>query len=369
MAGNKVALPLGTSLVGSAALQENLRFFTKINGVSPAVVGTIVDPHSSGPHTSAKIVQGSPTVFVGGRPLTREGDLASCGDKVIGGSADVFCGLGSATALASSGGFADPPVTFVFVETILVNTANYNLRANAVAAGWNQVAPLIATITVGPGVIISSAGVNTPAWRTGSIFPSGSKLTLVNNGYIVGRGGVGGGGTRATGFAGSGGGGGAGVTIGAAGAGNVGTNGYGGFNGNDGQPGTLTRGGAGGAYVEYGVAVNLGPGYGGFNAGKGGPALEATYDLTITNNGTIGGGGGGGGQGGGGIQRNTSLVFAAGGQGGDLGAPGSQGGTKEVLVGRGGAGIGGAGGEPGVAVIGNAYILWLAFGIRAGAIT
>jgi hypothetical protein len=113
----------------------------------------------------------------------------------------------------------------------------------------------------------------------------------------------------------------------------------------------------------------LGSGYGGFNAGKGGPALEATYDLTVTNNGTIGGGGGGGGQGGGGFQRNVSLQFAAGGRGGDLGAPGQQGATKELFGGRGGAGIGGAGGEPGVAVIGNAYILWLATGIRAGAIT
>jgi uncharacterized Zn-binding protein involved in type VI secretion len=369
MAGKKVALPLGTSTVGGAALQENLRYFTKINGISPALVGTVVDPHATGPHQSAKIVQGSPTVFIGGRPLTREGDLASCGDAVIGGSADVFCGLGSATAVASSGGFAEPPVTFGFLETVTVSTNNYNLRASAVAAGWNQVAPLIATVIIAQGVVIGSAGVSTPSFRTGSVFPSGSKLYLINNGYIVGRGGIGGGGTRGTGFAGSGGGGGAGTVLGPAGLGNVGTNGYGDYNGNNGTAGTLTRGGAGGAYVDYGVAINLGPGYGGFNAGIGGPALEATYDLTVTNNGTIGGGGGGGGQGGGGIQRNTSLVFAAGGQGGDLGAPGSQGGTKEVLVGRGGAGIGGAGGAPGAAVIGNAYILWLAFGIRAGAIT
>jgi uncharacterized Zn-binding protein involved in type VI secretion len=369
MAGKKVALPLGTSLVGSAALQENLKFFVKINGISPALVGTIVDPHSSGAHLTAKIVQGSPTVFIRGRPLTREGDLASCGDAVIGGSADVFCGLGSATALASSGGFADPPVTFVFLETILANAANYNIRAQAVAAGWNQIAPLIATITVGPGVIISSAGVGSAAMRTGSVFPSGSKLVLVNNGYIVGRGGVGGGGTRSVGFAGSGGGGGAGVVLGAAGAGQIGTNGYGDYNGYNGQPGTLTTGGAGGAHIDQGGAFNLGYGFGGNGAGIGGPALEATYDLTVTNNGTIGGGGGGGGQGGGGIQRNSYLTFGAGGRGGDLGAAGQQGENKEVLAGRGGVGVGGSGGAPGAAVIGNAYILWLAFGIRAGAIT
>lgn len=368
MAGKKVALPGGTSRVGAGALQDNLRYFTKINGQSPAVVGTLVDSHGSAPHAAAKVAQGSPTVFIGGRPLAREGDLATCADPITGGSADVFCGNGVNTG-AVAGGYGDPVTVYTFTETILSPINNYNLRANAVASGWNQVTPLIATITVGSGVVIGSNSVNTAAFLTGSIFPSGSKLTLVNNGFILGRGGIGGGGTRSTGWAGSGGGGGAGSVNGPLGVGQVGTNGYGAYNGYDGQAGTNLRGGAGGAYIDYAVAVNLGTGYGGFNAGKGGPALQATTEIIITNNGTIGGGGGGGGQGGGGFQRNTSLVFAAGGQGGDLGAPGSQGGTKEVLVGRGGAGIGGAGGAPGEAVIGNSYITWLTFGTRAGAIT
>jgi uncharacterized Zn-binding protein involved in type VI secretion len=368
MAGKKIALPGGTSLVGAGALQDNLRFFTKINGQSPAVVGTLVASHGAAPHAAAKVAQGSPTVFIGGRPLAREGDLATCGDAIAGGSADVFCGNGSNTG-AVAGGYGDPVTVYTFTQTISVSTNNYNLRADAVASGWNQVTPLIANITIGSGVVIGSAGVGTAAFQTGSIFPSGSKLTVVNNGFILGRGGIGGGGSRTTGFAGSGGGGGAGSVNGPAGAGQIDTNGYGAYNGNNGNAGTNLRGGDGGAGVTYPVAVNLGTGYGGFNAGKGGPAFLATVPVNVINNGTIGGGGGGGGQGGGGFQRNTNLTFAAGGKGGDIGEPGQQGGTKEVLVGRGGAGIGGAGGAAGEAVIGNSYITWLTFGIRAGAIT
>jgi len=43
---------------------------------------------------------------------------------------------------------------FVFNQTISVNTQNYNLKAAAIAAGWDQVLPLNATITVNAGVYI-----------------------------------------------------------------------------------------------------------------------------------------------------------------------------------------------------------------------
>jgi hypothetical protein len=133
-------------------------------------------------------------------------------------------------------------VRFTTLNAYVLNTVvssdsyDWNMRAAAISAGWDQVMPLRMTATVNSGVVIGSNSTSTAALNTGSSFPAGSTLTLINNGYIVGRGGEGGRG------GGDGGGGGAG------------TGGY-----------------------------------------AGGPALNAQYPLSVTNNGTIGGGGGGGG--------------------------------------------------------------------------
>jgi len=124
---------------------------------------------------------------------------------------------------------------FVFNQTIATNTANYDLRAAAVSAGWNQTTPLNATVTINSGVYVYSGSTGSYAFVTGTTFPAGSVLSLINNGTIVGRGGDGGtGGNASTGFGG----------------------------------------------------------------GGGGPALYAGYALRVTNNGRIAGGGGGGGGGG-----------------------------------------------------------------------
>jgi hypothetical protein len=129
------------------------------------------------------------------------------------------------------------PAPYVFNATISANTTNYNLRAAAVAAGWNQVLPLSATVTINAGVYVYSTSVGAYAFQTGTTFPAGTSLNLINNGIILGMG------------------------------------------GNGGNGGTLPN-------SQAGVAGTTG-----------GPALLAQQAITITNNGIIGGGGGGGGGG------------------------------------------------------------------------
>lgn len=244
---------------------------------------------------------------------------------------------------------------FVFNQTISSNTNDYNLRNAAIAGGWDQILALNATITINAGVFVGSSSTGSPGFTTGSSFPVGSTLTVINNGYIVGRGGNGGSG------GGSGGGGGAGVV-----------NSSGGSRGssqgpaNAGSPGTNTAGGAGGA---QGSAAPTNPqGNNASAGGNGGLALQVLYALTLTNNGTIGGGGGGGG--GGGVQFNNFppvpgsfiTISFAGGNGGALGTAGStpQSGNGEAA---------GAGGAAGAAISGNSNITYLATGTRLGAIS
>lgn len=228
---------------------------------------------------------------------------------------------------------------FVFNATIASNTQNYNIKSAAIAAGWNQVLPLIATITINSGVVVGSSSVGTYALQTGSTFPSGSSLTIVNNGTIVGMGGNGGG---------------------AVGSGN-------------GPPGTAA-----------------------------GPALLVQQAITIYNNNIIGGGGGGGGgggagrsarfgwtaaggAGGGGAGNNAGSpngstlsggagflggVFGSerGGTGGAGGGLGSTGGTGQNGSGSAASGIGGAGGAGGACTAGNSLITWATPGSRFGAL-
>lgn len=116
-------------------------------------------------------------------------------------------------------------------------------------------------VTINSGVYVYSNSTGTPA-MTISGFPAGSKVTIINNGHIVGMGGAGGNGG--------------------------GTHGYGGAPGDtyNGQPG-----------------------------GAGGHAISTTMPLTIDNtSGNVWGGGGGGG--GGASYYSEAAKFAAGGGGG-----------------------------------------------------
>ncbi|HET9574536.1 MAG TPA: hypothetical protein VFP29_12510 [Methyloceanibacter sp.] len=139
---------------------------------------------------------------------------------------------------------------FLYTPTISANTNNYNMKSAAIAAGWDQVAPLVMTVTVNSGVVIGSTSTGSYAFDTGNTFPSGSRLKLVNAGKIVGKGGGGGDGSDAMYRA------------------FVGDPGWG-SNSSDGYSGTA-----------------------------GGPALNAQVALEIDNTGGVIGGGGGGGGGG-----------------------------------------------------------------------
>ena len=229
---------------------------------------------------------------------------------------------------------------FVFTPTISTDTSNYNLKAAAIAAGWDQVTPLLATVTVDAGIVLSATATSGYGFDTGATFPAGTVLTLICQGYICGMGGAGGSGS--------------------------------------GSPGGQKP------------------------AGIGGPALRAQYPISIDAAGGViaGGGGGGGGDasnagnydggGGGGRTGRTNSAagyganqgtFTKGGDGkdgwgiGGTTGPGTYTGTgPNWFGGGGGGGWGAAGGGPGnaaggAAVVGNSYITWINTGTRYGAIT
>jgi hypothetical protein len=233
--------------------------------------------------------------------------------------------------------------SFTFNYKVTASTTNFNLKAQALAAGWDGVIPLTANVTINNGVYLGSTTTSTPAFDTGTGFPAGSYLLLFNNnGNIVGAGG---------------------------------------------------RGGNGGAY-----------GTNGDNGSPGGLALRAQVPININNLGLIAGGGGGGGgglsvnlgvgsdwRGGGGGGGGRGYVGGDGGSGGPGNISGSSGGQGSALSpGGGGAsgwnangngGSGGdlgaagnpgyvaAGGQPGAAINGNSFITWTSLGTRLGAIS
>jgi hypothetical protein len=86
-------------------------------------------------------------------------------------------------AIAMSDGYGKANA---FVATISSNWQELNLRTWALGNGWNGTSA--AEITIGSGVYIWSDNTATPALTTGS-FPGG--LTIINNGFIMGKGGDG----------------------------------------------------------------------------------------------------------------------------------------------------------------------------------
>lgn len=266
---------------------------------------------------------------------------------------------------------------FNFAPVIAANTTNYNLKSAAIAAGWDQVKPLNATITINAGVAVGSTSTSTYAFDTGTSFPTGSTLAIINNGYIVGAGGQGGNASSTNGAVGgpalraqvpisitnNG-------TIGGGGGGGGGGQGLG-YNSVDGYgnvTATYTSGGGGGG------------GGAGYNGGGGGSITHGNYAGirygTAGGAGTTTAGGGGGSSDYGTNSPNSYMQGGPGGSGGALGAAGGSGG------GGGYAGEAGwyggptfvwynatSGGAGGAAVVGNANITWIATGTRAGSIS
>lgn len=218
---------------------------------------------------------------------------------------------------------------FVFVDVITSDVTNYNLRARAVAAGWDQVVPLVATTTVNSGIVLSADSTGQYAFDTGATFPAGTTLALINNGFVIGMGGAGG----AVYTAGSNG----GPALRAQYAISI-----------DAAGGVIGGGGGGGGSGESG-------GGGGGRSGRTNAAGANGGASGTFSSGGSGGGGGGGGAGG----TTGPGGYGSGGGGGGGGGWGASGGNTGYY----------AGGTGGAAVVGNSYITWINTGTRYGAIT
>ena len=285
-----------------------------------------------------------------------------------------------------------PTVTNVAPEfsfTISSNQQEANLRTLALTAGWDGTTPV--TATVNAGVYIWSDNTGVAGLTIDGSWPGG--VTLINNGYIIGKGGNAGAGGPSAGASGgpaislginvtivnnsgafiagggggggtnlSGGGGGAGGGIGGAGR-FLGTTAGGsiGSSGSTGAPGAASPGGSGGgAGGGAGGTAVFGPppsppAQGG-SGGGGGRILPGTGGAGGA--GVVSTGGAGGSAGNAGSVANPSNSHGSGGGGGW----GASGGTASA-----GSVAGGAGGR---AVQLNGFsVTWNAFGTRYGAIS
>lgn len=227
-----------------------------------------------------------------------------------------------------------------FNFTVSANTQNLNVRSSALAAGWNGTSKV--NCTIGSGIYIWSDSTSLAGLDTGGSFPGG--LVIINNGFIMGKGGngadngaaptVGGpainlttactiNNTNSAAYIGGGGGGGAGcgtyagITYNRFGGGGAG----GGRGGGYGASGNAT-GGAGGAIGQVG--------------GSGTYSVNGTTTASVPGN--TGGGAGGQSTVASGRTGSTSAIVTA--QGGGRAFPGV-GGTPYA----GGASRGGAGGS------------------------
>lgn len=236
---------------------------------------------------------------------------------------------------------------FRFEAIISANVQNYNVRTAALAGGWDGTTRLLATVTVNAGVYVWTDTTSTAAFVTGSM-PAGSTVNIVNNGFIMGKGGHAGQNAGPAidllanvnitnnSYIAGGGGGGASITTGSQPAG-----GGGGAGGGNGGSTAASAGGAGGAPGQSGSngtgtagfggnfwGIGGGGGGGRILPGNGGRGAFGTYftgrigsnaSAVLTFAGLGGGAGGGGGKYNGfGISPTfqTGVQTAAGGGGG-----------------------------------------------------
>ena len=156
------------------------------------------------------------------------------------------------------------------------DTPNVNVTSIAISQGWDQIIPLIATITINSGIYLYGNTTSDYAFDTGSSLPAGSNITLINNGTIIGKGGAGG----------------------------------------------------QGGYAAYNSVASAA----GYNGNDGGPGMRLQYATTVKNYGIIGGGGGGGGGGGQGYKNRAVSCAGGGGGGGASFGAGGPGGTGNLFV-------------------------------------
>lgn len=239
---------------------------------------------------------------------------------------------------------------FTFAPTLTGLVSDYNVNTAAIAAGWDGVRPLIATITIAAAAVVygTSTVAGAAAFTVPSL-PNGSIVNIIRNGIIIGRGGI----------SGAGGGG----TPGSA----VGQTGGTGFD-------ALS--------LQYPVTL-YGTGMIASGGGGGGGGQGITIDSPNGQYSSAGGGGGNGagtggsltgGAGGAGVRVGDPTYHATGGTGGVGGAPGMTGGSGTAATGVGPVNstrAPGAGGAPGRAIV-NAEFVTLngdVFGDVRGAVT
>jgi hypothetical protein len=211
------------------------------------------------------------------------------------------------------------------LASVAITISTNQNKLNLFTLAGSPATPGAYTFTINSGVTVSSDTTGTAALTTGA-FPTGSTLTLINNGNIYGK---------------------------EAGGGSGGTGQF--VSGNDG-------GGAGPAMsLGFDISINNGGNiYGGGGGGGGGGGIgaegdEATGGTGGTGQGAGNTGGPGGGSGGGGPNGGGDYA-GNGGAGGAWGAAGSGGGLGTYRSGNGGAG--GAAGKA-IALNGKS-VTWLA---------
>jgi hypothetical protein len=267
--------------------------------------------------------------------ITNTANVMSLQGVNINGSVGVFTPTETATTIQFNANIV-----------ISANTSNYVLNTAKVTGYQAGITNL--TVTINNGVFISSGSTGSYAFTINNSWAAGDKITIINNGIIIGRGG----------------------------------------NGGSGAP------------------SNSSPGAG----GSGGPALLAQFPVSITNNNRVAGGGGGGGGGsyggaeagggggGGGIGNSsgggggasigqgsngdggsggtlTSIGFGGAGgtvispkQGSGGGAGGNGGNYGSSGLSGGGPYGGAAGGAGGACTQGGSFITWTVAGNRNGAL-
>lgn len=85
------AVRMGVDMAGGTILAPP-QTTVFVGGSLWAVMGTPVAGHAPGPHAGPAMVKASVTVFVGGIPACRTGDVASCGCPAAPGLPTVMAG-------------------------------------------------------------------------------------------------------------------------------------------------------------------------------------------------------------------------------------------------------------------------------------
>lgn len=75
---------IGIDTAGGLLLSNAASCNVYINGAQVALKGALIKPHGDSPHSNAKMVGSSGSVFVNGLGVVRKGDSASCGHVATG---------------------------------------------------------------------------------------------------------------------------------------------------------------------------------------------------------------------------------------------------------------------------------------------